>query len=475
MNEPHTLDPLNIRGSAGSYFFSNIYRSLYRYDNEKGLIPEGAQACHWKNKKLLVCYLNPNIKWSNGENITSTHYLNAFKRFFTQKTSTTETESLLNIKNAKKILSGKTSADTLGIKTPNNHTLEFYFDELDLDFKYKLSFPSLAPIYSDQFPDRKQASKLIVNGPYTIDKWDIGKHIILKRNPYYPNKYSSYPSVLIHIIDSDDAAMRVYEAGDMSFLRRLTTDHILVYKTKKGFFHNPVARFDYLGFGPELRENKELRQALVKSLDYEKLKNVLHALGRPGCPSLPSRLMDKTFCHNFNLMEAKINLSNVNKDLKNKRWKIYFSKLGGEDIAKSMEWIQFQWKSHLNLTMDLEPVEQGVYLYQLKTKPPAIFRKGLGLDRPTCLSGLEIFLPNHPENFIRLNNKNYNSIVEQLKNSLNISKQKKLCTKAIKILIDEAYIIPLGEIHFSMLENGKYKGWKVNELNQLDLTDLQLK
>jgi oligopeptide transport system substrate-binding protein len=50
---------------------------------------------------------------------------------------------------------------------------------------------------------------------------------------------------------------------------------------------------------------------------------------------------------------------------------------------------------------------------------------------------------------------------------------KKLCTDAIHILADENWIVPLGEIHFSLLVSPKFTGWKLNSLNQLDLTGLK--
>ncbi|MCB9026292.1 MAG: hypothetical protein H6625_08250 [Bdellovibrionaceae bacterium] len=475
LQEPHTLDPISIRGSTGSYLFTNLFRSLYRYHNLKGLIPEGAEFCVWKNNKHLNCKLNRKVKWSQGDSVKAQHYVNSFQHLINPKTSTVNSELILNLKNASLILKGKKKPTELGIKALGEYELDFYFDQIDPDFLYKLSYPSLAPIYSSHFPDKKQAHKLVVNGPYKIKEWVPGKRIYLERNSYYANSQKKYPEIMVYFIEDDETALRVFESNKMSFLRRLNSSQIENFRVKKGFFQVPVARFDYMGFGPELKKHKAFRKALALSLDYEQLKKIYHALGRPGCPSMPSRLMKEVPCYPFDLKTAKEIIGSLPVELKKKRWPIYFSKMGGDDIAKGMEWMQHQWQSHLGLQLELKPEEQGVYLQILNSKPPAIFRKGLNLDRPTCLAGLETFLKGHPENFIQLDDIIYKQWVQQLENTQDNTAKQKLCSKAIQRLMDEFYIIPLGEMHFTMLEDGNFTGWSINEFNQLDLTDLQAK
>ncbi len=475
MKEPHSLDPIRVRGAAGSYLFSNIHRSLFRYRTKQGLIPEGAKRCTWLSSLELTCELNKNIKWSNGQDVVANDYVRAFRRIVAPETKTTHSKLFLNIKNVKKILKNKLAASKLGVEAVSSSKLKFIFTSPDPEFTYKLTYPSLAPVFQNNFPSREDAKKLIVNGPYKIKKWTPGRKIILTRNPHYPNPNKSYPDILVHIINDDNTALRVYESKKMNFLRRLTTSNIPKYEKEQVFFQTPVARFDYIGFGPELAKHKNIRKALALSLQYKDLKKIYKALGLPGCPSMPRRLMDKVHCHNYQPDLAKAELENITKDLQNRRWPIHFSKMGGDDIAKGMEWVQHQWSKHLNLKFDLEPVEQGMYIRTLRSKvPPVIFRKGIGMNRPTCLAGLEVFTPGHPENYIQLNDPKYNAIVKSLKKAKGESAKRKFCSKGIKHLLGEYYLIPLGEMYFTMLEDQKFEDWSVNELNQLDLTKIKV-
>lgn len=53
--QPQSFDPAHFYGTEPSYLMMNLFRGLYRYDKEKGIIPEGAKKCSWtdKNKKQL--------------------------------------------------------------------------------------------------------------------------------------------------------------------------------------------------------------------------------------------------------------------------------------------------------------------------------------------------------------------------------------------------------------------------------------
>jgi oligopeptide transport system substrate-binding protein len=139
-----------------------------------------------------------------------------------------------------------------------------------------------------------------------------------------------------------------------------------------------------------------------------------------------------------------------------------------------MEWAQAQWKKNLGFTVELKPTEQTVYLATLRENPPAIFRKGVGLDRSTCRAAVEIFSQGDPENFIRLADSKYEGLLKKLSAANSPAQAKQACSNAIRYLIDQAEIIPLGRIHFAMLAKESFNGWRVTPLNQLDLSRLRV-
>ena len=138
--------------------------------------------------------------------------------------------------------------------------------------------------------------------------------------------------------------------------------------------------------------------------------------------------------------------------------------------------MQQQWRRNLGLTIDLEQVEQGLYLNELSQHAPAIFRKGVGLEAPTCFAALENFRTKAPENYIHYDNDTFNGLVATiLEKSVTKTAAKSLnipCTKATRLLLQEHVLIPMGQVHFALLASTYFKGWKLNHLNQLDLSNL---
>lgn len=466
--EPYGLDPATLSSASGGYLIGNLFRGLYRFDSQLGLTPEGATDC--KNvKQTLVCDLNPNIKWSDGTDVLASDYVYAFRRIFQLKSP--HTEQLLALKNAREILKGQKPIETLGIRALSPLKLEFTFAARDPEFRYRLALTSLAPVRR-KIPSREQAENLITNGPYQITKWERGQRIDLKPNPYY-YQAGERPPVQVLFIDDDSIALNLYEKGSLTFLRRLPTSHIEAYHRSKEFYQFPMARFDYLGFGPALEKLPTLRKALSLSLEYPELKKIFHSFGMPGCPSPPDLINEPLPCLKPDLPRAKRLWASLPESVRNKTWTLAFSKLGGEDNQKGMEWVQNQWQKNLGVKIELRSEEQGSFLRLARAKKFDIFRKGVGLDRPTCLAALEIFRSSNPENYMGLNLASYDETLDRLGQSAHRADQKRLCKQAIETLLKEPIIIPLGQIHFTILAKPEFTGWSLNSLNQLDLTHLR--
>lgn len=468
--EPHTLDPQVSTSASGNYVVQNVRRGLTRLDADKGLVMEGAKACKASHRHLrLTCTLSKDHRWSNGQPVKASEYVRAFRRVISASNKSPQAELLFTLKNAQKIWDQKLPMEKLGVEAPNDKTLVFSFERPDPEFLLKLTHPALAPMSADIVPDFEHAADFLATGPYRIKEWRKGDRVVLEKNPFYKNADPHRPLVEALFIEEDSTALRLYESGILTFLRRFPSAQISAFRHRPDFVQKPMARFDYLGFGPGLKNFPELRKALSLSLDFENFSQLFDALGRPGCPSLPPRLYDGPLCLSFEPKKAK-------ELFKKQPWpeglhkQLEFSRMGGDDIQRAAEWFQGQWKKNLGLSVEIEAQEQGGYLKRLSADPPALFRKGIGLERPTCLAALENFVQGHPENYIRLDSKKYSDLVERMKTEFDAGKVKKLCTEAIRILIDENWLIPLGEIHFTMLASPRYPGWTINSINQLDLS-----
>ncbi|MES2768261.1 MAG: peptide ABC transporter substrate-binding protein [Bdellovibrionota bacterium] len=469
---PQTLNPAHFYGTETTYLVSNLFRGLYRVDSKKGIVPEGAEKCSWDGLKLK-CILNKNVKWSDGVSVKAQDYERAFRHLINPESKSREVAHLLKLKNAKKILEGSLKPEALGVTAQDDFNLIFEFETKDPEFIARLTSTVLVPWRV--LPDIKRATEknieILVNGPYKLKNFNNKKAYLVK-NDFYPFGNPSRPDVEIYYVEESSTGQNLFDLGKIDLVHQLVTAFIPKYKDKD-MFNVLFSRFDYIGFGPELEGNIHFRKALAMSVDYEELKKLIYASGMPGCPSLTDTYIDKRQCYTFDVKAAQNELKKVPKELLEKKLTIKFSRASGEELSRIIEWYQNQWKKNLGVNIQIEMIEQGMYLQDLKTNTPALFRKGVVLDRPTCLSALETFQKDNVDNFIKFSNENYEKILKKLEFSENEKEKKKLCSAGIKILMDEYRIIPQGVLHYTMLKSDRFQGIEFNELNQLNLCNLR--
>ncbi|MNK08122.1 putative binding protein YgiS precursor [compost metagenome] len=454
--EPNSIDPQRQKSSASSYLITSLHRNIFYYDNEKGLVPDLGEKCQ-RIKGSLICKLKKNLKWSDGTDLSSEDFLNTYKKILDPKNTSPRADLLFKVKNALEIYQGKKPMDSLGISAPDKFTLKFEFAEPAPDFEYSLITLNLAPT-----KENPQAG----TGPYKIKEWVKGKKITLEPNSFYIGGHPDRPLVEILFIEEDSVALQLYEKNQLQFLRRLPTLFIPMAKARPDFHWVPVIRLDYIGFGPELKDHEDIRKAFTYSLNYPELQKIFSSKGAPGCIGLPdSWFPQKAPCYTFDLKK-------VPPLKKTPTYTMMFSSLGGEDHKRATEWLQNQWQKNAGLKTHLEAKENKVFLRILEEKTPALFRKGVAPDRPTCLAALETFSANSPENFIRFKDPAYTGILQKLGKAKDQNEAKKLCLEGANYLMNRHLIIPLGAIQFAILAKQDFIGWKLNQMNQLDLSQL---
>lgn len=465
-SEPQTLDPQTWASTGGNYLFQSLYRGLYAYSNGS-LKPEGAEKCV-RAKLELRCTLRK-MNFSNGRPVTAKHYVNAFRRLIDPATKSPKSDMLFALKNGRAIFKGEMKPDHLGVEAVNDLTLVFRFSEEDPEFEYRLIDPATSPLPDGGYLNREEGLKLPVNGPYKITEWKKGQWVHLEPNTEYLGGRKNRPPVEGLFIEDDATALRLYEKGTLTIMRRLPSAEIPRFKSSDEFLQIPMARFDYVGFGPALKELPQVREALVKGVEFKDFLRLFHTISPPGCPSLPKSYMDQVTCQEFDPALAK-SLMKVVKDPP--KLEMQFSQMGGDDIARAVEWFQGQWKKNTGLRIELHSAEQTVFMRTLRANTPAIFRKGVNLDRPTCSAALEIFTKGHPENYIAFDDLEFEKRLKKLNRTSRPLERKKACREAVNYLLNSNRLIPLGEMYFTLLARKSYAGWTLNELNQLDLSQL---
>lgn len=462
--EPTTFLAYQQKNSNTGYVLSQTFWGFLRYQDGK-ILPGLASKCDWKGPLKVRCELKKDLKFSDGTSITTADYERAFRKILDPAKPARRADLLFPVKNAQAILEGKEPFEKLGAVFTKD-AVEFTLGEKYGDFLYNLTSPYLSPIPDKPEPTAATIAAYPVTGPYKFKSYTPSDKLTLEPNPHFKGA-AELPNIEFLFVADDAVALNLYRTGKLDFNRRLPTMNIPEFEKKPEFHAVPLLRFDYFGLRGFLKP--EQRKALAESLDYEELRKLFHAKPRPGCPGIPKEWVGRDICHDTKppTKEAAAKLGFPPKT------SLIFSRLGGDDHRRAMEWAQDQWRRNLGMGIELEQMENQIYVSRLEKGGNEIFRKGVSLDRPTCLAAVEIFHSKSPENYLGMSA--LDSEIDKLRIETNEKKKKRLCAKMVGYLMENHWIIPTGPIYFSILASTKWDGWKLNELNELDLSELRVR
>jgi oligopeptide transport system substrate-binding protein len=459
--EPLSLDPAHSHLTVASWVLNLLHAPLMLYQDQK-LVPWGASRCEFKTTRLVECCLRKDWLWSDGNAVKADEILAAVQNVFSEKSS--RVNNFLNIKNARKILAGQLKVKSLGVHTSHSSdgtdTISFELEKPDAEFLYRLIDPAVSPHRNSA---NGFSSGLVASGPYVFVKRQPGRSLLFTTNKNF-FVHADRPDVEAMVVDSDDTALRMFEKGGLNLHRRVPPDAVKEYQTRPGFFWRPLLRFDYLGLGPATASDKLLRQNIAASVvrqskDYEKL----FIVGPTGCVSLTKDILASPVC-----MDSTI----VAEETPHIPLALEVSNQGAIIVTRQAELFREGWKKNLNLDVEIRTVELGQLENELRHSPPAIFRRGVNLERPTCLAALELFESGSANNFVGFNDPTYDAILQKMREPQSPAKRSALCAEAIKKLYASALVIPLSESRFPMVSDQKFDGFRINELGQLDLSRL---
>lgn len=465
--EPTNFRPHLQKGANAGFILTQTHWGYLRYQDGK-LLPGLARECRFVDPLQVSCELQKNLKFSDGSAIEARHWRKPLELMLDSQNPAPRADLLFSLKNARRVLEKKAMPSELGVRFFPERVV-FQLERPNADFLYQLTSSHWAPLPDRDFKNAKEISAWPTPGPYRFANYAPSKSVMLSPNPFFfDQKANARPQIEFLFVSEDSVALNLYEKGQLDFNRRLATLMIPQYRNRPDFHEVPLLRFDYIGLRSFL--NVEQRRALAQTLKFEELQSLFHAPPRPGCPGVPKEWMTSYPCHNLNLEGYR------GKNLFGSTGKIKFiySKMGGEDHRRGMEWFQAQWKKHLALNIELSQVENSYFVSQLEKNDPVLFRKGLSLNRPTCLAAVEHFESSSPENYLHLKDEKIDFWIQKLRTSLDKVSQRELCGSIIARLIDQAHLVPTGPYTYAVLAKPKWSGWSLTELGVLDLSELQL-
>ena len=128
--EPGTLDPHRAEGVPASNVLRDLFEGLVMEDPSGSYISGAAES--WslsEDAKTYVFKMRENGKWSNGDVVTAEDFVYGLRRSVDPATLSNYSSMLYPIKNARDIVLGKRSSETLGVRANGPTTLIIELEE----------------------------------------------------------------------------------------------------------------------------------------------------------------------------------------------------------------------------------------------------------------------------------------------------------------------------------------------------------
>ena len=139
------------------------------------------------------------------------------------------------------------------------------------------------------------------------------------------------------------------------------------------------------------------------------------------------------------------------------------------------EFLQAQWKEHLNVEIQLESQEWKVFLNRLQVDPPQIFRLGWGADFPDPDNFMNLFISSSGNNRLRWSNPRYDKLVALGATLIDPEERQRVYDKAQRILTEtDAAMIPLFVATQNLLIKPYVKGFEMNSMELMYLKKVRI-
>ena len=173
-----TLQPWQAQSEEQTQLLRDLFEGLTAYDAQGNLVPAVAESWQTKDNKTWIFTLRENAKWSNGEAVTASDFVQSWQALSQSESPLKSYLAFMNLKNAKSVLEKTLAVESLGLFAENDRTLRIELDKASPYLPSMLAHVSLLPRYT------KSTETFISNGAYQLQSQAENQHI-LTANPYY--------------------------------------------------------------------------------------------------------------------------------------------------------------------------------------------------------------------------------------------------------------------------------------------------
>lgn len=465
-SEPPTLDWNLAQDYNSMDIVSNIMVGLTRFNTSDNgeIISTPGCAKSWQISDDGLEYLfqlDSRAKWTDGRQVLAQDFIDSYTRMLDPKTAAPYAEliSMIDLQQSKAI---------------NDTELLIKLQYPAPYFIYLTSSIITCPIRLDlinKYGNRwTEVNKLVTNGPYKLKKWQHEYKIELERNDDFFQDKAKIKYLKYFMVAEQSSAYTLFLNNQFDWIdgRSIPTSEYKGFGSRleaRGLKleQHLLLRNSFIGFNHLKKplDDRRVRQALSFAIDRDLFTQIRSKEDLANNtwipPSLNSFIDLQLIAQNFEKQyQTPFKQNGFYPELARKLLaeagfpngrgfpELELAVPSREDTKLQAETLQAIWSKELNIKIKIITMEWKVYLTNLSTNTPDLFRLNWGADYPDPDSFMTLFISNNHFNNIHFNNKEYDQLIKAAAQTLDKNTRRKLYTRAETILSqEEVAIAPL--------------------------------
>ena len=502
-----TLDPATVTGVPEGRILRAIFEGLTIKDPETlQALPGMAERWEVSDDGLeYTFHIRRGARWTNGDEVTAHDFVYSWERFLNPETAAEYAYQLWYVEGAEAYTTSVTpdgraanSFDTVGIRAPDDHTLEVRLKAPTPFFDQLTGFYPLFPVNrrnieeaKAEFPDSWQyqwlrPENIVTNGPYRVAERRVNDRIRLVKNESYWDADSvAFDSIDALAVEQYLTNLNLYLQGDADWINFIPNQLITRLLEREDFV--PTGYFGTYFYRVNVTrpplDDPRIRRALALTIDRQAITESITKSGQvPWYSFVPKGMLgyvSPEFLHDAapgpdyeegfarDVEEAKRLLAEAGFGPGGEPLPtieiLYNTSETHRDIA---EVVADSWKRNLGLTAKLLNQEWKVYLDSQSTLDYDVSRSAWIGDYLDPNTFLDMFVTGGKNNKTGWGSAEYDRLIEEAGLEVDPDRRYELFRQAEAVLLEELPILPIYSYTTQNIVNPRMGGFPGNLLDE---------
>lgn len=296
-SEPKTWDPNLGNENTSDMLDTNLFEAL-TYQSVDGIEPGVAETWDVSEDGLTYTFhLRKDAKWSDGTPVTANDFYYAWMRMCDPESASPAAAGLIDyIAGAREYFTGTGKKEDVKLSVPDDYTFVCTLLNALPYWPAQIAGYNYCPVKAESVAAgegwEKRPETAISNGPFVLEEYQIGSHLLLKKNEHYWDAANvKLAGIKCVMVQDANTALQGFEAGDIQandVIPKEEMPRLIAENPNLYIGPNPGTYFIEFNCDNEITGNVLVRKALALAVDRKMLTEQITRAGEvPATGFLP--------------------------------------------------------------------------------------------------------------------------------------------------------------------------------------------